>query len=304
MTQLEFTQKLFNQLWNIYASKVPYAKTYQDMLKSYNATFVNDHVAFRSLKCQVKGQSLGLDIAAPIFLNLGYKEGGAIEFPDQKLFAKYYLPPDDSLPRVFISELLVDQLSPDTANLIKNTVQSFQPILSDSDMEQINRIPNLTDSESIKLINKLISFFTTRPWDPPQEYAVKKVNESSQYGAWVLLHGYAVNHFTGSVNHHGVPQIDDIEKLVKELKSRGVPMKDEIEGAAGSKLRQTSTKAAVVPVEVKDPTNKIKTTEWTYAYFEFAERGFIEENGKKVLFQGFLGQQASQLFEMTRVAKT
>lgn len=304
MTKIEFAEKLFDQLWNIYASKVPYAKTYRDMLSSLHAHFVNDHVAFRSLKCTVKGQSLGLDIAAPIFLSLGYKEGGAIDFPDQKLFAKYYLPPHPDLPRVFISELLIDKLSPESAKLIKDSVQSFKPILSEADLEQLEIVPTLSNSQIETLLKKVVSFFTTRQWEPPLESSVKKVNGESQYGAWVLLHGYAVNHFTGSVNHHKVAQIDDIEKLVAELKSRGVPMKDEIEGARGSKLRQTSTQAAKLAVEAKDDSGKTKTIDWTYAYFEFAQRGMIEEDGKKVLFQGFLGPQASQLFEMTRMAKS
>jgi hypothetical protein len=130
---------------------------------------------------------------------------------------------------------------------------------------------------------------------------VRKVNESSQYGAWVLLHGYNVNHFTGYVNRHGVEKIGDIEKLIAELKGRGVPMKPEIEGVRGSKLRQTSTEAVRVPVKVRGADGAMREIEWTYAYMEYAERGFVEENGEKVLFQGFLGPQASQLFEMTRL---
>ena len=304
MTKLEFTKKLFGELWNRYAAQVPYAKTYQNMLNEYKAKFVNDHVAFRSLKCSAKGENLGLEIVARIFTNLDYKDAGAIDFPEQKLFAHYYLPASPDLPRVFVSELLIDKLPADTSKMIKDSVQSFKPILTDGDIQQLNQIPTMSESQINDLLKKIVSFFTTRQWEAPKESVVKKVNEASQYGSWVLLHGYAVNHFTGSVNHHGVSQIDDIEKLVKELKARGVPMKNEIEGLAGSKLRQTSSQAAKLPVKVKDDSGNDKTIEWTYAYFEFAERGFVEENGKKILFQGFLGPQASQLFEMTRMAKS
>ena len=80
-------------------------------------------------------------------------------------------------------------------------------------------------------------------------------------------------------------------------------MKNEIGGVRGSKLRQTSTQAAKLAVEAKYDSGKTKTIDWTYAYFEFVPRGFVEEHGKKVLFQGFLCPQASQLFEMTRMAK-
>jgi hypothetical protein len=38
---------------------------------------------------------------------------------------------------------------------------------------------------------------------------------------------------------------------------------------------------------------------WTYAYLEFAERNFIEENGTQKLFNGFLGEQATHFFDLT-----
>jgi hypothetical protein len=42
---------------------------------------------------------------------------------------------------------------------------------------------------------------------------------------------------------------------------------------------------------------------WTYAYFELAERGEVTdpETGRAARFEGFLGPQATQLFEMTKV---
>ena len=42
---------------------------------------------------------------------------------------------------------------------------------------------------------------------------------------------------------------------------------------------------------------------WTYAYFELAQRDTVIDpsTGKKVRFEGFLGPQATNLFEMTRI---
>ena len=41
---------------------------------------------------------------------------------------------------------------------------------------------------------------------------------------------------------------------------------------------------------------------WTYAYFELAERGPVIDpsTGDTSQFEGFLGPQATQLFDMTR----
>ena len=40
---------------------------------------------------------------------------------------------------------------------------------------------------------------------------ITAVNKESQFAAWVLVHGYRVNHFTALVNSHGVEALDDID---------------------------------------------------------------------------------------------
>jgi hypothetical protein len=131
---------------------------------------------------------------------------------------------------------------------------------------------------------------------------VAALNKVSQYAAWVLVHGYNVNHFTSLINSHGVPALDDIEKTIAALQKAGVPMKAEIEGERGSKLRQTATEAVTIDVAVHDKGMPAMMP-WTYAYFELAQRDSVVDaaSGKKVRFEGFLGPQATNLFEMTRV---
>lgn len=70
----------------------------------------------------------------------------------------------------------------------------------------------------------------------------------------------------------------------------------------GSKLRQSATEAVVIPVRVRDRGRRT-WMDWTYAYFEIAERGEVSdpETGRRARFEGFLGGQAAQLFEMTKL---
>jgi Domain of unknown function (DUF1338) len=80
-----------------------------------------------------------------------------------------------------------------------------------------------------------------------------------------------------------------------------VPMKDEIEGERGSKLRQSSTQAADAECEVTEEDGSTGKMKWSYAYYELAERGKVPgPGGKPELFQAFLGAQATNLFEMTK----
>ena len=57
-----------------------------------------------------------------------------------------------------------------------------------------------------------------------------------------------------------------------------------------------------IHVAVTEGGNQI-TMPWSYAYFELAERNTVPDptTGEQVRFEGFLGPQATQLFEMTRV---
>jgi len=132
---------------------------------------------------------------------------------------------------------------------------------------------------------------------------VLELNKHSQYAAWVAVHGYNVNHFTSLVNSHGVERLNTLEGTIAALQGAGVPMKSEIEGQPGSKLRQSATEAVKIEVGVRDELDKVAAFPWSYAYFEFAERNEIvdPETGKRSRFEGFLGPQATNLFEMTRV---
>ena len=140
------------------------------------------------------------------------------------------------------------------------------------------------------------------PWDPPEKNAVLTLDKESQFAAWVLVNGYEVNHFTVSVNSHGVPTLDDVEKVQSAMIAAKIPMKKEIEGERGSKFRQTSTEAVVVPVKVKEGGETFEIP-WTYAYFEIADRPLMKNplTGQMERFEGFLGAQATNLFDMTKL---
>ena len=265
----EFTSQLLHLLWEEYASRVAYARTYQNLLAEMGGTFVNDHLAFRSLALEANGTYLGIRNVQRIFDALEFSEKGQIDFHETHLLARYFQHPAPNFPRIFISELNVERLPSGISELIKVAVADYEVVLSDYDVGAIAAMKR-GESVSRELLEKTFKFFTTIPWSPPTEAALKMINSESQYGAWVLLHGYSVNHFTGSVNAHGIARIGDIELLVEELKRRGVPMKSEIEGARGSKLRQTSTEAVRVPVKVKGADGRLKDIEWTYAYMEYA----------------------------------
>ncbi len=281
---METAKTLWEHLWERYRNQVSYARTYEEMITSAGGTFINDHIAFRSLRLKHDGQDFGIGYLAQIAESLGYTPKDEYHFPHQHLYARYYQHPDQTLPKLFISELIVDELPTHIAEAIEKTVKNA-------------KLATFAQTDP----GSWLKVFGT-PWLPPLKSTVELVNTVSQYGAWVLLHGYGVNHFTGSVNHQNTPAFPDIESTAAGLAALGVPMKEVIEGDWGSGLRQTATKAVNTLVIVRDDqTGELVEIPWTYAYFEIAERGMIEVTpGIQGRFEGFLGQQAKHLFEMTK----
>ena len=300
-------QTLWAQLWNHYRQRVPYAQIYEAMIQAAGGTVANDHIAFRSLRLRVEGPeetvNLGIPYLAEMVEWLGYQVAGEYQFPDRHLYARHYCHPQQDalgLPKLFISELKVDELPQSIAQAIRATVRSGQ-FFSLAAWQQTCPAPGLSGLDRTALARSLMTAFT-RPWPPPRRTIVEAVNAVSQYGAWVLLHGYAVNHFTAYINRQNTPAYPDIAATAQALAHRGVPMKDCIEGNKASGLQQTSTQAIVEPVVVLNEQGELEHMAWSYAYYELAERHqIVDSTGHTTLFNGFIGSQAQQLFEMTRV---
>jgi hypothetical protein len=298
-----FTARLFDELWARYRERVSYVRTYEDVIARHGATFVNDHIAFRTFATQTP--LTGIPSISRIFEALGYQPAGCYQFPDKHLSAIHFQHPHPEFPKLFISELRVWELDEGSQSLIlKATSAHREPIPLDA-LSQLSRLEGnaLSDAVDESLLGRVVNEFHELPWPLPEKAEVEAANKASQYAAWVLVHGYNVNHFTSLINSHGVGVLDDIEKTIEALKAAGVPMKPEIEGVAGSKLRQTATAAVEIEVPMRVGGHEIKSP-WSYAYFELAERGDVldPDTGKPVRFEGFLGPQATQLFEMTRRA--
>ncbi len=300
MKAVEIANLLWDTLWQDYYHRVEYARIYEQMIRETGHSIANDHIAFRSLGLTINRQgeeiNLGIPYLAKIVEALGYEKAGEYEFSDRYLKACHYCHPEQNrfnLPKLFISELVVDALPTTLAQQIKETV------VAGSFFHQ----PDLNKwliTESPEIIIPQLKTVFSRPWQPPKRSLVEAVNAVSQYGAWVLLHGYAVNHFTGYINHHHTSIYSDIEKTAQALGDRGIPMKNEIEGSLNTGLRQTATVAVTEMVEVWDGNSQgVSQIPWTYAYYELAERNLVK--GK--LFEGFLDAQAKNLFSMTKKAE-
>ncbi len=305
MSVLPLLDKLLTILWAHYKSRVSYAALYQSMVEERGGKVQNDHIAFRTFNTKVGSQPSGVEAIARIFTALGYVRKDTYLFEDKKLTAWHYEhKTNPAYPKIFISQLEVDKLSKETAAKIKKAVADAPDLLSAADaqlLEYVAKGEELNQTTMDALAANLAAFFV-RPWAAPLRRVVEEVDKESQYAAWTLLHGNSVNHFTAYINEQHVDEWKDIEDTVTALRQAGIPMKADFEGERGTKLRQSSTKAVMEDCDVLEESGAKGKINWSYAYYELAERGNVPgPDGKLTRFHGFLGAQATNLFEMTKL---
>lgn len=299
-TVKEIAGLLIGKLWEHFLANVPYAKKYTEMVNQKGGKVVIDHIAFRTFNVHTGEQPEGIRAIRHILNYFEYKPAGRYNFPKRKLNAIHFEHPDRDFPKIFVSQLEVDELPDWAQQMIKDTVHNTTYLLSDKSIELLGILEKtgLLPVEAAEfLVDDLVQYFR-RPWNIPQKEHVLKINDISQYGAWVLLHGNTASHFAASVNQQNVNDWPDLETTCKALENAGIPMKDKIEGAPGSKLRQSATLAVKEELRVKGETGFEKII-WTSSYFELTERNLYEENGEHKLFNGFLGDQTSHLLDLT-----
>lgn len=264
---------LINKLWTRYCQMVPAAQRFKEFFLNIGLSSAIDHIAFRTTS---------IDRMARIWEWFGYQEAGKIPFPKKKLNAKYYAHPDESLPLVFISEFDVDRLSEADAKWARENVA----------YKQYSVLPcSACDFWAVPM-ERFVDFFLVNPFDRAvSSEDLSRLDVLSEYLSWVRLFGNLPNHFTVAV--HKMPGTIplDIKQLSEKMAAWDIAMTGKFEGQFGSKLCQTSTEAAEVDVPVT-AAGGVTYVKRKYAYMELAER-------KPTLFQGFLGEQAANLFDVT-----
>ena len=239
-------------------------KMWQDYIKIN--PLQNDHIALRTFN----HPRVGVDVLAKPFLDSGYKYGGDYQFKEKKLYAKHFQHPDPTLPKIFISELKLEEFSPELQKIVDRLI-----------------------SEIPKGMEENFDFSSTgRPWEVTKADYENLLKESD-YAAWVAAFGYRPNHFTVFINN--LKKFSDIHSLNDFLKAQGIKLNasgGEVKGSADVHLEQSSTLANNIEVEFSDGGLTIPA-----CYYEFAKR-YALPTGE--LYQGFVATSADKIFESTK----
>jgi hypothetical protein len=244
--------ELLDVLWRDYISATPQAERIRQLLTQRGEILCNDQIALRTY--DVPG--LGMAVLARLFEALGWRVRERYRLRDRHLRASYWQHDDAALPKVVVSELVVEELSPDAQAVIGALVRD---------------VPVHADERAAP--------WTWRPRRITQaEY--RALHAESEYAAWVAAFGPSVHHFT--VDLDSLSTFPDLEALAAFLIEHGFRLDDAggaIKGSRAARLQRLSTRPDAVTVELADARLRIPS-----GHYEFARR-YRLPSGE--LFHGF-----------------
>ncbi len=289
--------QVLNGLMQRYMERVPDVKAIiQTMIKEgiiqQPEAIENDHIAFRTMGVP----QLGMQSLEKIFLHYGYTKRDAYYFREKKLDAFWYAPPAPHFPRIFLSELRVQDLSPRAQQLITSYTDEVKT-------DPVDAL-NLDDAAAVD------TFLHSGLWRLPSLEDYKTLAAESEYAAWVIYNRYYLNHFTISV--HNLPAgYNTIADFNAFLERSGFTLNN-----AGGKIKVSPDGALLQSATVANMITATFTNNETYriagSYVEFAERKALPqfahlpaaELKREHRRDGFEAGNADKIFESTYRSQT
>ena len=261
-------EEFFSALWQQYIAVTPQAERIHSALRARGETVRNDHVAFRTYS----NSPVNLEALAPHLQAMGYRALEPYDFPGKHLKAWGYLPADERLPKVFLSELQTAALPDDCQRIINGLVAQVP--------SQAAANPDV--------------FYRGLLWAMPARDDYHRLAEVSEYAAWLSVMGMRANHFTIAVHKlQSLPDLAAVNEFVKtELQLPLNTAGGEIKGSPDVFLTQSSTLADRVSATFADGVTESVPS----CFYEFAQR-YPMANGE--LYPGFVVASADRIFEST-----
>lgn len=286
--------QVLHGLMQRYKERVPdVAKILQAMIRAgiiaREDEIENDHIAFRTLGVP----HLGIASLEKVFLHYGYQKRDAYFFKEKKLNAYWYAPPVAGLPRIFISELRVADLSEAAQRIIHHYTDKVQADPVDS--------LHLDDAAAVD------HYLHSSSWELPTLADYEALARESEYAAWAIYNRYYLNHYTLSVHNLKKPY-DTLEAFNAFLEQEGIVLNDsggKIKRSPDGNLLQSSTVAGMVDAAFAGGDHKLIPG----SYVEFAERRVLEAYRHLPADQvtaahrreGFEAGNADKIFESTYI---
>jgi hypothetical protein len=259
------TAELLDVLWRDYVALTPQAARIHRLLTLRGELLCNDHVALGTFGAP----GIGMAALAQPFEARGWRGRDHYEFRDKHLRARYWRHDDPALPKLFISELVLDDLSPGAQAVVSGLLAQLPP-----------RFGERGERDALA--------WAGRPWrvSYPEYQALAG---ESEYAAWLAAFGFHVH--CVAVDFGSLATFPDLEALCAFLIEHGFGVNDTggmIKGSRAEYLERSSTRADSVAVAFADATVRIPSCS-----YEFARR-YRLPSGE--VFHGFARASADKIF--------
>lgn len=275
-----------------FARNVPDFVALQKLVAANGGTFRNDHGAIRTADVALR------DLFVRAAGVLGLKRELDYEFPAKKLKSfDLQVPGQDAGQfKVFVSQVDLDAFPRDVAALIREDCAEQAAAVDHGAFERLiaagERDGGLAERDADAFVAHFVERIMSRNGPPLKRATLDAVAAVSGEAASALALGPDFNHVTIDVRAAG---FDGIEAMAAAMKAQGFRLLPQIQGAPGTKLRQTATLAATMATPVREPDGRIGSAQTEKQFVEIIERAPPSPGAP--VFKNFLAANAEKIFD-------
>jgi len=282
-----------------FAGHVPDFVALQKLVRDNGGTFRNDHGAIRTADPEVR-ELFGRAAAV-----LGLKRELDYEFPAKKLKSfDLQVPGEDAGQfKIFVSQVDLDAYPANVAAVIREDCAEQAAAVDHAPFEALiakaGRDHGLAAADADAFVAHFTGKLMNRNGPPLKRSTLDAAAAISGEAASALALGPDFNHVTIDVRAAGFPHI---EQMAEAMRIKGFRMLPEIQGAPGTKLRQTATLAATMATPVREADGRIGTAQTEKQFVEIIERRAVEKHDR--IFKNFLAANAEKIFDAASTKAT
>jgi hypothetical protein len=286
-----------------FASNVPDFVRLRQMVEDNGGRFHNDHGAIRTADPAVCALFVRAARAIGLHRELDYS------FPAKKLqsFDLQVIGEDAGQFKIFVSQVDLAAFPQEIAALIREDCAEQAAAVDHTALNALiakaESAGGLAANDAASFIDLVVQELMSRPGPPLQRRTLAAVAAHSGEAASALALGPDFNHITIDVGTAGYA---DIEAMAAAMAQRGFPMLPAIQGARGTKLRQTATMAATMRTPVREDDGSVGAAATEKQFVEIIQRAQARDrdgvplwtqHGAPLVFRSFLAANAEKIFD-------
>lgn len=286
-----------------FALNVPDFVALQKLVAAQGGTFLNDHGAIRTADPAVRALFVR---AAQV---LGLRRELDYRFPAKKLvsFDLQAIGEDARQFKVFVSQVDLDAFPPEVAAVIAQDCAEQAAAVDHAPfvalIEQAEQQGGLPEADAERFVQHFVHKLMHRNGPPMKRSTLEAVARVSGEAASALALGPDFNHVTIDVRAAG---FEGIEAMAAAMQQKGFRLLPAIQGAPGTKLRQTATLAATMDTPVREADGRPGMAQTEKQFVEIIERSqAVDDQGRRLwaqdgtplVFRNFLAANAEKIFD-------